>query len=146
MLPADDSTLVASAVENGQTVVLTEAGKLALNLTQENIQNLVQNSVPITSPKTTAIPVNKRKVITIRASQLYSMDGQKAPNILKRVDGNRNLSGTFPSNVMLTSARTVSSPALLRNNSKAESAMDMWSYQNHSHRQLGVYVAACTIL
>nr|CAD7441253.1 unnamed protein product [Timema bartmani] len=103
-----------------------EAGKLALNLTQENIQNLVQNAVPITSPKTTAIPVNKRKVITIRASQLYSMDGRKAPNILKRVDGNSNLSGTFPSNVMLTSARTVSSPALLRNNFKAESVMDMW--------------------
>ncbi|KAG8229210.1 hypothetical protein J437_LFUL009692 [Ladona fulva] len=34
MLPADESTLVASAMESGQTVVLTEAGKLALDLTK----------------------------------------------------------------------------------------------------------------
>ncbi|XP_063227622.1 GA-binding protein subunit beta-1 isoform X2 [Bacillus rossius redtenbacheri] len=89
MLPTDDSTLVASAVENGKTIVLTEAGKLALNLTQETIQNLVQKAVPASGTKATAIPVNKRKVITIRTSQLFPPDGQRGPNILKRVELSR---------------------------------------------------------
>lgn len=70
----------------------TEAGKLALNLTQGNTSNtgyyktttgntaaaVHRKATPITLPATA-----KKKVITIRAGQFISKNG---PNILKRVD------------------------------------------------------------
>ncbi|GFG39480.1 hypothetical protein Cfor_12439 [Coptotermes formosanus] len=88
MLPADETTLVASAVENGQTIVLTEAGKLALNLAQETTNNktTTANTTAVVHHQTTPITLPataKKKVITIRAGQLI---GKTAPNILKRVD------------------------------------------------------------
>jgi len=69
---------VASAVENGQTVVLTEAGKLALNLTQETTSNKTAtgNTFAVVHHKTTPItlPVTaKKKVITRRAGQLIGL-------------------------------------------------------------------------
>ncbi|GIY02684.1 GA-binding protein subunit beta-1 [Caerostris extrusa] len=51
MLPTDNSTIVASALEGGQTVALTEAGKLALTWVKEH-QNLNNNSVDVTSTTT----------------------------------------------------------------------------------------------
>lgn len=61
----------------------TEAGKLALNLTQgttigNTAASMHRKAMPITFPATA-----KKKVITIRAGQLVSKSG---PNILKRVD------------------------------------------------------------
>jgi hypothetical protein len=70
----------------------TEAGKLALNLTQGTTSNtgycktttgntavaMHRKATPITLPATT-----KKKVITIRAGQFI---GKSGPNILKRVD------------------------------------------------------------
>lgn len=102
MLPADETTLVASAVENGQTVVLTEAGKLALNLTQETTNNKTTtgNTAAVMHHKTTPITLPataKKKVITIRAGQLI---GKTGPNILKRVDPD-NLGGP-PTKLLVT--------------------------------------------
>jgi len=101
MLPADETTLVASAVENGQTVVLTEAGKLALNLTQETTNNKTTgNMAAIVHHKTTPITLPataKKKVITIRAGQLI---GKTGPNILKRIDPD-NLGGP-PTKLLVT--------------------------------------------
>ncbi|XP_066993319.1 GA-binding protein subunit beta-1 [Anabrus simplex] len=98
MLPADDSTLVESAVENGHTVVLTEAGKLALNLSQANL-----HKVTSTIQRTT---VPKKKVITIRAGQLLSMAANsKSSNILKRAMEHDSLD-TRPTKVFLKAART----------------------------------------
>ncbi|PNF26646.1 hypothetical protein B7P43_G06839 [Cryptotermes secundus] len=108
MLPADETTLVASAVESGQTVVLTEAGKLALNLTQENTSNTgyskttTGNTAAIVSRKATPITLPataKKKVITIRAGQII---GKSGPNILKRVDPD-SLSGP-PAKLLVTRA------------------------------------------
>ncbi|EZA51693.1 hypothetical protein DMN91_003582 [Ooceraea biroi] len=86
MIPVDDeSSIVENAVESGRTVVLTEAGKLALNLTKGTPIKRLQ----VASRKGTA-----RKVITIRTDQIQSkMLNQnsnastitsRGPNILKR--------------------------------------------------------------
>ncbi|PSN36116.1 hypothetical protein C0J52_17201 [Blattella germanica] len=93
LLPADETTLVASAVESGQTVVLTEAGKLALNLTQGTTATSplrktmsTGSSTAIVHRKTTPITLPttpKQKVITIRAGQII---GKSGPNILKRMN------------------------------------------------------------
>lgn len=108
MLPADETTLVASAVESGQTVVLTEAGKLALNLTHETTSNtgycktMAGNTAAIVSRKATPITLPataKKKVITIRAGQII---GKSGPNILKRVDPD-SLSGP-PAKLLVTRA------------------------------------------
>jgi len=70
----------------------TEAGKLALNLTQGTIGNTgyckttIGNTAAAVHRKATPITFSataKKKVITIRAGQLVSKSG---PNILKRVD------------------------------------------------------------
>lgn len=62
MLPTDNSTVVGSAVQGGQTVSLTEAGKLALTWVKEH-QN---NSGAAT---TSAATLNNQKVITLVADQ-----------------------------------------------------------------------------
>ena len=84
MIPMEeDSTIVENAMESGQTVVLTEAGKLALNLTRS--PNL--NSVKRLQLKK---PINK-KIITIRADQLLAKNfSPRAPNILKKVNHHDN--------------------------------------------------------
>lgn len=77
MLPVDDCSLVASAIQSGQTVVLTEAGKLALNLTKvpaTNVVKRVSGKLPTTSK---LFPHRGKKVITIRADQLINMTKEK---------------------------------------------------------------------
>lgn len=77
MLPVDDCSLVASAIQSGQTVVLTEAGKLALNLTKiptANVVKRVSGKLPATSK---LFPHRGKKVITIRADQLINMTKEK---------------------------------------------------------------------
>ncbi|KMQ96826.1 ga-binding protein subunit beta-2 [Lasius niger] len=85
MIPMDDeSSIVENAVESGRTVVLTEAGKLALNLTKGSPIKRLQ----VASRKGTA-----RKVIAIRTDQIQSKILSqnsntpaltRGPNILKR--------------------------------------------------------------
>ncbi|XP_012276465.1 GA-binding protein subunit beta-1 [Orussus abietinus] len=89
MIPVDnDATIVENAVESGQTVVLTEAGKLALNLTKtpSGVKRL-QVGTRINTP---------RKVIAIRADQIIGQNTPsltpRGPNILKRTSSD-NKSG-----------------------------------------------------
>lgn len=72
MLPADDSNIVASAMESGQTVVLTEAGKLALN--QTRIGQVKKNTVAVASSSAPA--KSTRKVVAISAGQLAMITGK----------------------------------------------------------------------
>uniref|UniRef100_A0A1B6CQW1 Uncharacterized protein n=1 Tax=Clastoptera arizonana TaxID=38151 RepID=A0A1B6CQW1_9HEMI len=69
MLPVDDSDLVTSAMASGQTVVLTEAGKLALNQTEKSPQ--VKNTVP------TINLLPGKRLIKIGADQLINMTKEK---------------------------------------------------------------------
>ncbi|XP_008549169.1 GA-binding protein subunit beta-2 isoform X1 [Microplitis demolitor] len=83
MIPVDnDSSIVENAMESGRTVVLTEAGKLALNLTRT--QSLGLKRIHVNSKKNTP-----RKVIAIRADQLTSPLTSRGPNILKRSSENK---------------------------------------------------------
>ncbi|XP_011305846.1 tankyrase-2 isoform X2 [Fopius arisanus] len=86
MIPVDnDASIVENAMESGRTVVLTEAGKLALNLTRnpsvggKKLQDL---QIGNTTYKA------RRKVIAIRADQILNKSQPaltpKGPNILKR--------------------------------------------------------------
>ncbi|XP_066585043.1 GA-binding protein subunit beta-1 [Prorops nasuta] len=82
MIPVDnDSSIVENAMESGRTVVLTEAGKLALNLTRGSPIGLKRLQV-------SSRRGNQRKVIAIRADQILSQTppalSPRAPNILKR--------------------------------------------------------------
>uniref|UniRef100_A0A1B6F6N9 Uncharacterized protein n=1 Tax=Cuerna arida TaxID=1464854 RepID=A0A1B6F6N9_9HEMI len=77
MLPNDESTIVASAVKSGQKVVLTEAGKLALNLTEK--QQVVMKTSPAKGIVKMPLPdlLKGKKVITIRADQLINMKNER---------------------------------------------------------------------
>ncbi|GFV55829.1 GA-binding protein subunit beta-1 [Trichonephila clavipes] len=77
MLPSDNSTIVASALEGGQTVSLTEAGKLALTWVKEH-QNLSNSSTDVSSTTNekngnsstnSQNSTTNQKVITIVADQ-----------------------------------------------------------------------------
>ncbi|KAJ1527651.1 hypothetical protein ONE63_007613 [Megalurothrips usitatus] len=105
MLPNDESTTVESAMESGQTVVLTEAGKMALNLTRvggrligvpkgKTIHNVTSGGVQ----KRTPVLGSNSRIIKIHPSQLVALGGGrvqvpsqlvmqqgKSPNILKRM-------------------------------------------------------------
>ncbi|KAG8199981.1 hypothetical protein JTE90_006225 [Oedothorax gibbosus] len=78
MLPTDNSTIVASALEGGQTVALTEAGKLALTWVKEH-QNINNNSSQISSSQgqninivtSSGSPATNQKLITIVADQSH---------------------------------------------------------------------------
>ncbi|XP_071438546.1 GA-binding protein subunit beta-1 [Hetaerina americana] len=72
MLPADESTLVASAMESGQTVVLTEAGKLALDLTKSPMPKTLKQGHIIGRK---LFNVNQ-DVITISTNQLLSLSSK----------------------------------------------------------------------
>ncbi|XP_046408201.1 GA-binding protein subunit beta-1-like isoform X2 [Ischnura elegans] len=72
MLPADESTLVASAMESGQTVVLTEAGKLALDLTKASVPKTVKQGHIIGRKLFTG----NQDVITLSPNQLLSLSGK----------------------------------------------------------------------
>ncbi|EFN76087.1 GA-binding protein subunit beta-2 [Harpegnathos saltator] len=80
MIPVDDeSSIVENAMESGRTVVLTEAGKLALNSTRGSF-NI--RRIQVSPRKGTA-----RKVI-IKSNQIISQNlptvTSRAPNILKK--------------------------------------------------------------
>uniref|UniRef100_A0A1B6IV72 Uncharacterized protein n=1 Tax=Homalodisca liturata TaxID=320908 RepID=A0A1B6IV72_9HEMI len=77
MLPNDESTIVASAVKSGQKVVLTEAGKLALNLTEK--QPIVMKTSSGKGIVKMPLPdlLKGKKVITIRADQLINMKNER---------------------------------------------------------------------
>ncbi|XP_071557761.1 uncharacterized protein Atac3 [Temnothorax nylanderi] len=86
MIPVDDDpSIVEKAMESGRTVVLTEAGKIALNLTKGSPIKRLQ----VASRKGTS-----RKLITIRADQFQSKilnpnsntstTTSRSPNILKK--------------------------------------------------------------
>ncbi|XP_014601792.1 PREDICTED: GA-binding protein subunit beta-1 isoform X3 [Polistes canadensis] len=82
MIPMDDdASIVENAMESGRTVVLTEAGKLALNLTRGSPLSMKRLQV---SPR----KGNSRKVIAIRADQILNQSTpsltSRSPNILKR--------------------------------------------------------------
>ncbi|XP_034191265.2 ada2a-containing complex component 3 isoform X1 [Osmia lignaria lignaria] len=82
MIPVDnDASIVENAMESGRTVVLTEAGKLALNLTRNTSIGMKRLHV---SGKKGA----PRKVIAIRADQILNHNTptipSRGPNILKR--------------------------------------------------------------
>lgn len=76
MLPADNSTVVASALEGGQTVSLTEAGKLALRFVKKH-QNINKSSLNVSSlipestqsSSVTSTTSTSQRVITIVADQ-----------------------------------------------------------------------------
>lgn len=77
MLPSDNSTIVASALEGGQTVSLTEAGKLALTWVKEH-QNFNNSSADVSSTTNekngnsstnSQNSATNQKVITIVADQ-----------------------------------------------------------------------------
>ncbi|KYN13725.1 PREDICTED: inversin [Trachymyrmex cornetzi] len=89
MIPVDDeSSIVEKAMESGRTVVLTEAGKIALNLTKGSSIKRLQ----VASRKG---PM--RKVIAIRADQIQSKilnpnsntSTSRSPNILKKAVDNK---------------------------------------------------------
>lgn len=92
MIPVDeDSSIVEKAMESGRTVVLTEAGKIALNLTKGSSIKRLQ----VASRKGSS-----RKVIAIRADQIQSKilnpnsntstTTSRSPNILKKSPDNKS--------------------------------------------------------
>lgn len=115
MIPVDnDSSIVENAMESGRTVVLTEAGKLALNLTRNS--PLGVKRLQVTGKKGTP-----RKVIAIRADQILNHSTptltSRGPNILKRssVDNKAgklfisSISNTTPVSTLTQSKNVVSS-------------------------------------
>lgn len=116
MIPVDDdSSIVENAMESGRTVVVTEAGKLALNLTRNS--SLGMKRIQVTGKKGTP-----RKVIAIRADQILSHNPptltSRGPNILKRssVDNKAgklfisSISNTTPVSTLTQSKNIISSP------------------------------------
>lgn len=99
MFPNDNSTLIASAIEGGQTISLTEAGRLALTWVKEQ-QNLVKNSsVPQNTENAlgsngiqSVSPSGNQKVITILAdqAQLPSIINNSSPSSVVVVSGSQN--------------------------------------------------------
>ncbi|XP_034247385.1 GA-binding protein subunit beta-1 isoform X2 [Thrips palmi] len=102
MLPTDESTTVESAMESGQRVVLTEAGKMALNLTKVGSRLItLPKGKTLTSGgivKRNTVLGNKSRILKIHPSQLVAlgrgrvqvpsqlvMQQNKGPNILKRM-------------------------------------------------------------
>lgn len=72
MLPSDNSTIVASALDSGQTIALTEAGKLALSWTKKgaaHLQTVETDSVVEGTIQNVVGGVSGQKVITIVTDQ-----------------------------------------------------------------------------
>lgn len=81
-LPADNSTVVASAVENGHSLVLTEVGKQVLNSTKPT-NNIIRT---IQKPEQ---KIQRRKVFTLTSEQLLAMtsaQNNKLPIIVNGFD------------------------------------------------------------
>ncbi|XP_075748520.1 ada2a-containing complex component 3 isoform X2 [Rhipicephalus microplus] len=68
MLPADNSTIVASALEGGQTISLTDAGKLALNWVKDQ-QSVAADGTTNEVSLSNATPAGNQKVIAIVTDQ-----------------------------------------------------------------------------
>ncbi|EFN67625.1 GA-binding protein subunit beta-2 [Camponotus floridanus] len=106
MIPMDDeSSIVENAMESGRTVVLTEAGKLALNLTKGS------------SIKRLASRKGARKVIAIRTDQIHSKILSpnsntsaltRGPNILKRNAVDNKAAKLFVTTISNVTTPTVS--------------------------------------
>ncbi|XP_034247386.1 GA-binding protein subunit beta-1 isoform X3 [Thrips palmi] len=77
MLPTDESTTVESAMESGQRVVLTEAGKMALNLTKVGSRLItLPKGKTLTSGgivKRNTVLGNKSRILKIHPSQLVAL-------------------------------------------------------------------------
>lgn len=100
MIPMDDdASIVENAMESGRTVVLTEAGKLALNLTRGS--PLGMKRLQVTSRRGTP-----RKVIAIRADQILNQNTpnitSRGPNILKRSSADNKAGKLFISSLPTT--------------------------------------------
>ncbi|XP_026286475.1 GA-binding protein subunit beta-2 isoform X1 [Frankliniella occidentalis] len=104
MLPTDEPTTVETAMESGQTVVLTEAGKMALNLTRVGGRLIgypkgkllnsvasggVQKKAPVLGSKSRIIKIHPSQLVALGGgrvqvpSQLV-MQQAKSPNILTK--------------------------------------------------------------
>lgn len=115
MIPVDnDSSIVENAMESGRTVVLTEAGKLALNLTRGS--SIGMKRLQMTGKKGTP-----RKVIAIRADQILNHSTptltSRGPNILKRSSVDNKAGKLFISSISnttpvstLTQSKNLTSP------------------------------------
>lgn len=68
MLPADNSTIVASALEGGQTISLTDAGKLALNWVKDQ-QSVAADGTTNEVSLSNVTPAGNQKVIAIVTDQ-----------------------------------------------------------------------------
>ncbi|XP_076237921.1 ada2a-containing complex component 3 [Calliopsis andreniformis] len=102
MIPVDnDSSIVENAMESGRTVVLTEAGKLALNLTRNSPIGVKR--LQVTGKKGTS-----RKVIAIRADQILNHNTPnftpRGPNILKRSSMDNKAGKLFISSISNTTS------------------------------------------
>lgn len=118
----------------------TEAGKLALNLTQETSSNTgyckttTGNTAAIVSRKATPITLPataKKKVITIRAGQII---GKSGPNILKRVDPD-SFSGP-PAKLLVTRAGIPVSTASKNTVRIGVGSVSLHSFIAHAYRNL----------
>jgi hypothetical protein len=118
----------------------TEAGKLALNLTQETTSNTdyckttTGNTAAIVSRKATPIilpATAKKKIITIRAEQII---GKSGPNILKRVDPD-SLSGP-PTKFLVTRAGIPLSTASKNTVRIGVMSVPLHSFTVHAYRIL----------
>lgn len=102
MIPVDnDSSIVENAMESGRTVVLTEAGKLALNLTRNT--SIGMKRLHVTGKKGPP-----RKVIAIRADQILNHNTptlpSRGPNILKRSSVDNKAGKLYISSISNTSS------------------------------------------
>ncbi|KAL1423137.1 hypothetical protein MTO96_021509 [Rhipicephalus appendiculatus] len=68
MLPADNSTIVASALEGGQTISLTDAGKLALNWVKDQ-QSVAADGTTSEVSLSNVTTAGNQKVIAIVTDQ-----------------------------------------------------------------------------
>lgn len=88
MLPADNSTIVSSALEGGQSISLTEAGKLALNWVKDHQNMLNKNENLKKNSNTTNLSKNQKLyTIVTDESQLSVGSGQNVPIMLVQSTG-----------------------------------------------------------
>lgn len=79
-LPVDNSTLLTSALESGQSIGLTEAGKMALNHLKKDSHSVAQSAqvAPVAKkPKLSSTPSSGHpRVVTITAEQFMAIAGR----------------------------------------------------------------------
>ncbi|GBM42356.1 GA-binding protein subunit beta-1 [Araneus ventricosus] len=84
MLPTDNSTIVASALEGGQTVSLTEAGKLALTWVKEhpNLNNSASDVSSTTNEKNGNSVTSSKNATTSQKVITIVTDQARIPSII----------------------------------------------------------------